>query len=152
MLIIVKLVVAAQLLFTIGVTCALAFELPSKPLSAITAELREHLQKKLHPEKYTTKAPPPNDTHSDEMMDSHEHGGDNSRIDFNYNRFKFINNKQNYYDTLNKHNYYYNDKYRPSTYNNKFSDKSDNFAVQKPSNQSKNDDSIWKKVKTWVIK
>lgn len=145
MLIIVKLVVAAQLLFTIGVTCALAFELPSKPLSAITAELRDHLQMKLHPEKYTTEAPPPNDTHSSEMMDSHEGGGDNSRIDFNYNRLKFINGKQNYYDTLNKHNYYYNDKYKP--YNNKFSDKSDNFATHKQSNQSAND-SIWKKVKT----
>lgn len=150
MLIIVKLVVAAQLLFTVGVTCALAFELPSKPLSAITAELREHLQMKLHPEKYTTKAPPPNDTDSNEssMMDSHEGGGggDNSRIDFNYNRLKFINGKQNYYDTLNKHNYYYNDKYKPHKHN-KFSDKSDNVAAHKPSNQSA-DDSKWKKVKT----
>jgi hypothetical protein len=143
-MLIIKLVVAAQLLFTVGVTCALAFELPSKPLHQITAELREHLQQKLHPEKYTTttEAPTMNDTdysdhesHSGEMdmsMDPHR------RMDFNYNGLNYINGKENYYDMINKHNYYYKNK-------KKISNKSDNLSSKNSTNASESE-SIWKKV------
>jgi hypothetical protein len=139
--VIIKIVVAAQLLFTVGVTCALAFELPSKPIYQITQELRDNLQKKLHPEKYTTTEAPKNDT-SEEMMDMDDH--DHRRIDMNYNRLNFVNNKQNYYDLINKHNYYYAGG-KPSY----FSDKSDNYATTNDVNKSSNQtdaESIWKKV------
>lgn len=131
---------AAQLLFTVGVTCALAFELPSKPVYRITQELRENLQKKLHPEKYTTTEAPSNETSSDDddMMD-------NKRMDLNYNSLNYINGKPNYYDVMNKHNYYYAGG-KPSY----FSDKSDNFAptthANKSSNKTAENESIWKKV------
>lgn len=134
---IIKIVVAAQLLFTVGVTCALAFELPSKPIYQITKELREHLQKRLHPEKYTTTEAPKN---SSEMMDMDDH--DHRRIDMNYNRLNFVNGKENYYDLMNKHNYYYG---KPAY----ISDKSDNYATTNDVNNSSNQiepESIWKKV------
>lgn len=73
-------------------------------------------------------------------MDDHDH----RRIDMNYNRLNFVNNKQNYYDMINKHNYYYVGG-KPSY----FSDKSDNYAatndVHKSSNKTETE-SIWKKV------
>jgi hypothetical protein len=149
-MLIIKLVVAAQLLFTVGVTCALAFELPSKPLAQITQELREHLQKKLHPEKYTTttEAASINDTDSEDeshsgemdvtMMDPHR------RMDFNYNGLNYINGKQNYYDTINKHNYYYKDKYL--NYKTKISNKSDNLSSKNSTTTADSSESIWKKV------
>ncbi|XP_070503948.1 uncharacterized protein [Chironomus tepperi] len=90
-------IAAAQLLFTIGVTVALAFELPDKPIGRITQELRDSLQKRLHPSS-TTAAP---DT-------SNSSDSDHSRIDYNSNNLKYIyNNKQAYYNNMNKHKYYY---------------------------------------------
>lgn len=118
-------IVAAQLLFTVGVTCALAFELPSKPLYHITQMLRESLLKRegLEEETTTTTAPDKNSTDD-------EH----SRIDYNNKYLNYIDyNKQNYYDSMNKHNYYYtnsNNKYyqKPLSPNNYYaSDKSDNY-------------------------
>lgn len=130
-----------------GITCALAFELPSKPIYQITHELREHLQKRLHPEKYTTTEAPQNS--SEEMTDMDDHG--NRRVDMNYNRLNFINSNQNYYDMINKHNYYYAGG-KPSY----FSDKSDNFGnankPNKSSNQTKEGESIWKKVMRTLVK
>ncbi|CAO1438957.1 unnamed protein product [Diamesa serratosioi] len=136
-------IVAAQLLFTIGVTCALAFELPSKPIFRITQELREKLQADIKGEEPTTPAPPPPPPPPPSAPDA-EHSysdiiyNDHSRIDYNLN---YPNNKQNYYDSLNKHGYYYsnnnkqkpasiyNDNYyrKPLSPNNYISDKSDNF-------------------------
>lgn len=133
-------IVAAQLLFTIGVTCALAFELPSKPLYRITQELREKLQSDMKGEEPTTPAPPPPPPPS--APDEHSYSdiiyNDHSRIDYNLNSPY---NKQNYYDSSNKHDYYYsnNNKQKPATiYNNNYyrkplspnnyiSDKSDNY-------------------------
>jgi hypothetical protein len=91
-------IAAAQLLFTIGVTVALAFELPDKPIGRITQELRDSLQKRLHPSS-TTAAP----------ATSNSSDSDHSRIDYNSNNLKYIysNNKQTYYNTMNKHKYYY---------------------------------------------
>lgn len=86
-----------------GVTAALAFELPDKPLYHITSELRENLQKRLHPELYTTTSAPSNNTNSAEHIFDDIH----SRIDYNNNDLKYVKNKQSYYNTMNKHNYYY---------------------------------------------
>lgn len=88
-------IVAAQLLFTIGVTVALAFELPDKPLYRITQEIRESLQKRLHPE---LKAAASNSTNS---TDSH------SRIDVNGNDLNYVYNSKDYYNKMNNHKYYY---------------------------------------------
>ena len=134
-------IVAAQLLFTVGVTTALAFELPSKPLYRITQELREKLQSDINGEEPTTPEPPPpppppptapEHSHSDITYNDH------SRIDYNLKDSYY---KQNYYDSLNKHGYYYskNNKQKPATIynnnnyrkplspNNYISDKSDNY-------------------------
>jgi hypothetical protein len=114
-------IVAAQILFTIGVTCALAFELPSEPIYKITQKLRQNLlgtKVKEDEEETTTPAPASNDT------DEH------SRIDYNHNRLNYVNGKQNYYDSMNKHGYYYSgSKYypKPLSPNYYFSDKSDNY-------------------------
>lgn len=136
-------IVAAQLLFTVGVTTALAFELPSKPLYRITEELRDKLQSDMKEDEPTTPAspppppPPPSAPDADHSYSDIMHN-DHSRIDYNLN---YPNNKQNYYETLNKHGYYYsnNNKQKPATiYNNNYyrkplspnnyiSDKSDNF-------------------------
>lgn len=149
-------IVAAQILFTVGVTCALAFELPSEPIYQITQKLRQNLLgtkvKEDDEEETTTPAPSSNDT------DEH------SRIDYNHNRLNQISYKQNYYDSLNKHGYYYSgNKYypKPSSSNYYFSDKSDNYdnnytlngasksnqsaiyVTPKPLNQTS---SVWSKV------
>lgn len=90
-------VVAAQLLFTIGVTIALAFELPDKPIHTITEQLRQNFQERLHGK--TTPAPSPDNNSTD---DGH------SRIDYNSNNLKYVyNSKDAYYNLMNKHNYYY---------------------------------------------
>lgn len=95
-------IAAAQLLFTIGVTVALAFELPDKPIGRITQELRDSLHKRLHPSS-TTAAPAISNSSVD-----YDHDHDHSRIDYNSNNLKYIyNNKQAYYNTMNKHKYYY---------------------------------------------
>lgn len=123
---------AAQLLFTVGVTCALAFELPSMPLYHITRQLKNELlgykEGDAEPaeEPATTVAPEP-DSH--ESFDDHDH----SRIDLNNKRLSYINynGKQNYYNPMTKHNYYYsaNNKHyhKPLSSNYYFSDKSDNY-------------------------
>lgn len=114
---------AAQILFTVGVTCALAFELPSEPIYHITQKLRNNLlgiKEEKEEDETTTAAAASNDTDDD-----------HSRIDYNGNRLHYINNKPNYYDSMNKHSYYYsanynNDKHyhKPNYY---ASDKSDNY-------------------------
>lgn len=146
-------IVAAQLLFTVGVTCALAFELPSEPIYHITQKLRQGL---LNVEDVAdeTSTAAPNDTSSED---------DHSRIDKNYNRLTYVGyNKNNYYDSMNKHSYYYSPNYNGNKYYQKplspnyISDKSDNyynnydnafnklsnqssiFVTPKPSNQSSN--------------
>lgn len=121
-------IVAAQLLFTVGVTCALAFELPSEPLYHITNKLRDNLlggQDEKSEEETTTPAPPAEDTE-----DEHH-----SRIDYDNKRLNYINYNKNNYDSMNKHSYYYqanynNNKYyqKPLSPNYYFSDKSDNYA------------------------
>ncbi|KAG5672416.1 hypothetical protein PVAND_002547 [Polypedilum vanderplanki] len=130
-------IAAAQLLFTVGVTCALAFELPSVTIHNITETLREDLHKRLNPELYTTTttAAPSNDS-----SESMEH---NSRIDYNGNNFKYIDGKKDYYNLMNKHNYYYYGKYGNK---NGFKDKIDN--------QISNDknDTLKKVVKTFINK
>lgn len=112
-------IVAAQLLFTVGVTCALAFELPSEPIYHITQKLRNNLYGVKNDEEETTAAPE-SSTNS------------NSRFDYDNNRLNYINyNKQNSYDSINKHNYYYspNNKYyyKPLSPSYGFNDKSDNY-------------------------
>jgi hypothetical protein len=150
-------------LFTVGVTCALAFELPHKPLYQITQELRENLQKRLHPELRTTEAPKTdatNSTNGDADDDDHHH----SRIDYNNQHLKYIDSKHNYFNAMNKHNYYYNNNDKYQQYGSKYyiSDKADNYAtngvynLRKQANQSSvyvtaspvdgNNESIWKKV------
>jgi hypothetical protein len=144
-------VAAAQLLFTVGVTCALAFELPSMPLYHITQQLRENLQKRLHP----TIAPAVNAS-SNSTEDNH------SRIDYNNVHLKYINTKQNYYDAMNKHSYYYNsgmnnnydDKNYQKLYNG-ISNKQDNdFLIQNQSSNaptSANNGTIMELMKKWVL-
>jgi hypothetical protein len=156
-------VVAAQLLFTVGVTCALAFELPSEPIYKITQKLRQNLLgiPDKEEEEETTAAADTNSTDDD-----------NRRIDYNRQRlnYNYNNRQQNYYDSMNKHSYYYsaNNKYyhKPlsSPNNYYFSDKSDNydsnyignnlanqqissavFVTPKPVNQTTD---VWAKVKT----
>lgn len=135
--------VAAQLLFTVGVTCALAFELPSEPIYKITQKLRENLYgiKDEEEEETTTAAPT---TMADDTYD-HDHGDDPSRIDYNSQRLNYVNsNMRNNYDSMNKHNYYYsanynnNNKYyhKPLSPNNYFSDKSDNYYNNYSHNKS----------------
>lgn len=148
-------IVAAQLLFTVGVTCALAFELPSEPIYHITQKLRQSLLNVEDVADQTT-TPASNDTSSED---------DHSRIDKNFNDLNYVNRKQ-YYDSMNKHSYYYSTNYYGSKYYqqplspNYISDKSDNnifntlsnqspiFVTPKPSNQTKNE---WTSlVSTWV--
>lgn len=110
-------IVAAQLLFTVGVTCALAFELPSEPIYHITQKLRNNLYGIKNDEDETTAAPAVNDT---------------SRLDYDNKRLNYINYyKPSSYDSMNKHSYYYsgNNKYyyKPLSPGYGFSDKSDNF-------------------------
>lgn len=89
-------VAAAQLLFTIGVTVALAYELPDKPIYRITQEIKDNLQKRLHPSSTTVAPSAVNST------DGH------SRIDYDSNNLMYIyNNKEAYYSMMNKHKYYY---------------------------------------------
>jgi hypothetical protein len=115
-------IVAAQLLFTVGVTCALAFELPSEPLYHITQKLRNNLYGVKNEEEETT-------TLADSTAnDTQQH----SRFDYDNKRLNYINyNKQGLYDSMNKHSYYYstNNKYyyKPLSPNYSFSDKSDNY-------------------------
>lgn len=116
-------IVAAQMLFTIGVTVALAFELPDKPLHHITEQLRENLQVRLHGPK-TTEAPASNNAN------------DNSRIDLNSNNLQYT-NKQEYYNLMNKHSYYYG--------NQGFKDRIDDPTSQ-PVNSTNKDDVISKQV------
>lgn len=156
---------AAQLLFTVGVTCALAFELPSEPIYHITQKLRNNLLgiKDGDAEEETTTAAPVEDEHTDEH---------HSRFDYDHKRLNYVNyNKPNNYDSINKHSYYYsanynNNKYyqKPLSPNYHFSDKSDNYitnsgdksnklfnqqhqssiyVTQKPLNQTKN---VWASV------
>lgn len=151
-------IVAAQLLFTVGVTCALAFELPSEPIYHITQKLRQSLLNVEDVADQTT-TPASNDTSSSSEDDDH------SRIDKNFNNLNYVNRNQ-YYDSMNKHNYYYstnyngNKYYQPPLSPNYISDKSDNnifntlsnqspiFVTPKPSNQSANE---WTSlVSTWV--
>lgn len=84
-------VVAAQVLFTVGVTGALAFELPSKPLYYITKELKQNL----------------NDILSGETTTSASE--DAKRRDPNVNDLTYV-DKNDYYNSINKHNLYYDDK------------------------------------------
>jgi hypothetical protein len=84
--------VAAQLLFTIGITVALAFELPSQPLYYITKELRENLQTLLRGEDIDV----PEDAEDDGTK----------RKDWNVNDLEFVDTSGD----PNKHNYYYNNK------------------------------------------
>lgn len=84
-------VVAAQVLFTVGVTAALAFELPSKPLYYITKELKQNLKDILSGETTTSAS-----------------SDDAKRRDPNVNDLTYV-DKQNYYSSINKHNLYYND-------------------------------------------
>lgn len=142
-------IVATQLLFTVGVTCALAFELPSEPLYKITQQLRDQLYG--FNMSTTTEAPT---TVPPEMMSDDYHDHDHSRIDYNSNGLNYV-DKQHYYASMNKHNYYYyNDQYYQKPLSNYyFGDKSDNYAIntnnkstsvtQKPLNQT-ND--VWTKV------
>lgn len=124
--------VAAQLLFTVGVTCALAFELPSEPIYKITQKLRNNL--------YGITEPPEDDGGDDDdtTTAASADGGDDddhSRIDSNHKKLSYINsNKKNYYDSMNKHSYYYSPNYnnnknyhKPLSPNYYFSDKSDNY-------------------------
>jgi hypothetical protein len=102
-------VAAAQLLFTVGVTCALAFNLPDVPLSNLTETLRLDLQKRLHPELYTTTTTtgaPGNDS-MDSMEQSSGSMESQNRIDYNSGNFKYVDGKQGFYNLMNKHNYYY---------------------------------------------
>lgn len=113
-------IVAAQLLFTVGVTCALAFELPSEPIYHITQKLRNNLYGVKDEEEETTVA----------SSETSANGTD--RSDANDKRLSYINyNKQGLYDSMNKHNYYYstNNKYyyKPLSPNYGVSDKSDNY-------------------------
>lgn len=156
-----------------GVTCALAFELPSEPIYHITQKLRNNLlgiKDDDGKEEETTTAVPA-------VPDTNEH----SRIDYDHKRLNYVNyNKPNYYDSMNKHNYYYSANYNNTKYYQKplssnyyFSDKSDNydnnyitnndnkfnklsnqqhqssiFVTPKPLNQTKN---VWTSViKKWV--
>lgn len=125
-------IVAAQLLFTVGVTCALAFELPSEPIYHITQKLRNNLlgiKDDDDEEEETTTVGP------ETMSSANDTDDDHSRIDYHNQRLNYINyNKQNYYDSMNKHSYYYaanynNNKYyhKPLSPNYYFSDKSDNY-------------------------
>jgi hypothetical protein len=91
--------VAAQLLFTVGVTCALAFALPSEPIYKITQQLKHNLFSVADPE----------DPAADSSNDT-----DIKRMDY-ATRLKY--NEENYYNTLNKHNFYYSNAF--------ISDKSD---------------------------
>lgn len=128
-------IVAAQLLFTVGVTCALAFELPSEPLYHITQKLRNNLLGiPDQAEEETTAAPAPEDSHENGDVDPQ------SRVDYNYNNLNYIDyNKDKYFD-MNKHNYYYSSNYNKHYHNpnNYISDKSDNYFNQfdKSTNQS----------------
>jgi hypothetical protein len=90
--------VAAQLLFTVGVTCALAFELPSEPIYKITQKLKHNL--------FSVADPEPEDASSNDT--------DIKRMDY-ATRIKY--NDANFYNTLNKHNFYYSNAF--------ISDKSD---------------------------
>jgi hypothetical protein len=129
----------AQLQFTVGVTCALAFELPNVPLHNITETLRQNLQMKLHPEQFPTtteEAPAADDDDDHGGGDDHDHESHNNRIDSNYKDFKYIDGKQSFYNMMNKHNFYYS--------KNGFKDKSDN---QTALTGAKNDD-LRKIVKT----
>lgn len=117
-------IVAAQLLFTVGVTCALAFELPSEPIYHITQKLRNNLYGVKDEEEETTTGP--SSEPSANGTDQH------SRLDYDNKRLNYINyNKQGLYDSMNKHSYYYstNNKYyyKPLSPNYSFSDKSDNY-------------------------
>lgn len=122
-------VVGAQLLFTVGVTCALAFELPSEPIYHITQKLRDNLYGIKDEEETTTPAPASSAENDTDTDDGH------SRIDYNHKQLNYINsNKQNYYDSMNKHNYYYSGNYNSDKYYQKplspnyyISDKSDNY-------------------------
>lgn len=88
-------IVAAQLLFTIGVTVALAYELPDKPVYRITQEIKNNLQKRLHPS--STAAPATANITAGQK-----------RIDYDSNNLMYIdNNKDTYYGMMNKHKYYY---------------------------------------------
>jgi hypothetical protein len=134
-------VVAAQLLFTVGVTCALAFELPSVPLHNITDTLRNTLQERLHPHLTSTTTEAPADD-SGSMEGDHDHDHDHSRIDMNSNNFKYVDGKQGYYNLMNKHNYYYKGS------KNGFKDKADNLTAL---SAAKSDD-LKKIVKTFINK
>ncbi|CRL05608.1 CLUMA_CG018494, isoform A [Clunio marinus] len=158
-------IVAAQLLFTVGVTSALAFELPSEPIYHITEKLRDRLVGA--EEDYEDD----DDDNNDETttMASNSDDTDNSRRkDKNRNQLHYIDYKQkNYYDSMNKHRYYYSQNYNnnkyyhiPSSPNYYFNDRLDNytmnfnnkfnqqlqspiFVTTKPKNKTKN---VWSKV------
>lgn len=138
-------IVAAQLLFTVGVTCALAFELPSEPIYKITQKLRNNLYGiKDDDDETTTAAAEGMSSEEDSATDAGD-GDDHSRrrIDSNNKRLQYINSNQlNYYDSMNKHSYYYsadnsNKHYhKPLSSNYYFSDKSDNYYNNYSHNKS----------------
>ena len=148
-------IVGAQLLFTVGVTCALAFELPSEPIYKITQKLRNNLLGIKDDSSSSS-----SEEESGDATAGNDTDDDNSRIDYNHNKLHYINyNKNNYYDSMNKHGYYYasnynnNNKYyrKPLSPNYHISDKSDNydnilfnqssiFVTPKPLNQTT---SVW---------
>jgi acetate kinase len=107
-------------LFTVGVTCALAFELPSEPIYHITQKLRNNLYGVKNEEEETTTAAAESSANA------------SSRFDYDNKRLNYVNyNKQSLYDSMNKHSYYYstNNKYyyKPLSPNYGFNDKSDNY-------------------------
>lgn len=109
--------VGAQLLFTIGVTCALAFELPSVPLNVIDEMIekaRQPLEEEPSPMTITsTEMPamesqypmPEQDQYDFNYMDV-DFQNNLSRKDYSYNQLKYTDTKD-YYGSINKHNYYY---------------------------------------------
>jgi hypothetical protein len=123
-------------LFTVGVTCALAFELPSEPIYHITQKLRNNLYGVKDEEAETTTA----------AQESSINGTDqNSRLDYDNKRLNYINYNKHSYDSMNKHSYYYstNNKqyYKPISPNYSFNDKSDNYYNNYITDNNKSDQS-----------
>lgn len=103
-------IAAAQLLFTVGITVAMAFELPSKPLYHITQELREQINGKKEETEEASDAPAtdmPDDDNTIGVMDN------SSRTDYNYKNL-FYSNRNNNFNSINKHNMYYSNSYQPN--------------------------------------
>ena len=148
-------IVAAQLLFTVGVTCALAFELPSEPIYQITEKLRNQLLGVKDEEETTTPAPATTPEDSHEHDDHDDHDDEHSRIDYDNKRLNYVNFNNLHYDSMNKHNYYYSTNYNSDKYYQKplspnyyFSDKSDNYYNNYKINAIDKSDKLSKKQQT----